>query len=182
VAEQKKLSWKKFHEPILEELNEATNIIRQIGETSAYKEQLEDIEKELKYSIDPMRKDVFKSVSDVLMLVKNEKNEAIESLKKWRSIQTQINEERYSSYQHTNSLYAPTRLPIVQAQYEERASVVSGYQVLNACFDTNFARDPKIVAFGEDVGKIGDVNQAFAGCKPNMEKNESTIPESAKPV
>jgi 2-oxoisovalerate dehydrogenase E1 component len=170
VAEQKKLSWKKFHEPILEELNEATNIIRQIGETSAYKEQLEDIEKELKYSIDPMRKDVFKSVSDVLMLVKNEKNEAIESLKKWRSIQTQINEERYSSYQHTNSLYAPTRLPIVQAQYEERASVVSGYQVLNACFDTNFARDPKIVAFGEDVGKIGDVNQAFAGMQAKYGK------------
>jgi hypothetical protein len=40
----------------------------------------------------------------------------------------------------------------------------------------------KIVAFGEDVGKIGDVNQAFAGYRPNMEKNESTIPESGKPV
>ena len=52
VAEQKKLSWKKFHEPILEELNEATNIIRQIGETSAYKEQLEEIEKKLKYTIE----------------------------------------------------------------------------------------------------------------------------------
>ncbi|HQG39097.1 MAG TPA: transketolase C-terminal domain-containing protein, partial [Chitinophagales bacterium] len=41
--------------------------------------------------------------------------------------------------------------------------LVSGYQVLNACFDANFSRDAKIVAFGEDVGHIGDVNQAFSG-------------------
>lgn len=170
VAEQKKISWNKFHGPILEELNEASVIIQKISETSAYKEQLEEIEKELKHSIDPMRKDVFKTVSDVLILVKDEKIAAIEELKKWRSIQTQINDERYSSYQYTNSLYSPMRLPIVQPQYEERASVVSGYQVLNACFDANFTRDAKIVAFGEDVGKIGDVNQAFAGLQAKFGK------------
>ncbi len=170
VASQKKISWNKFHGPILEELNEASNIIQKIAETSAYKEQLEEIEKELKYSIDPLRKDVFKTVSDVLILVKDEKNNAIEELKKWRSVQTQINDERYSSYQHTNSLYSPMRLPVVPAIYEERASVVSGYQVLNACFDANFTRDAKIVAFGEDVGKIGDVNQAFAGLQTKFGK------------
>lgn len=170
VAAQKKISWNKFHGPILEELNEASTIIQKIAETSAYKEQLEDIEKELKYSIDPLRKDVFKTVSDVLILVKDEKNNAIEELKKWRAVQTQINDERYSSYQHTNSLYSPMRLPVVPAQYEERASVVSGYQVLNACFDANFTRDAKIVAFGEDVGKIGDVNQAFAGLQAKFGK------------
>lgn len=170
VSEQKKISWNKFHGPILEELNEASIIIQKIGETSAYKEQLDELEKELKHSIDPMRKDIFKTVSDVLILVKDEKNAAIEELKKWRSIQTQINDERYSSYQHTNSLYSPMRLPIVPAQYEERASVVSGYQVLNACFDANFTRDAKIVAFGEDVGKIGDVNQAFAGLQAKFGK------------
>ncbi|MFN8259307.1 MAG: thiamine pyrophosphate-dependent enzyme [Chitinophagales bacterium] len=170
VAEQKKISWKKFHGPIMDELNEATAIIQKIAETSAYKEQLEEIEKELKYSIDPMRKDVFKTVSDVLVLVKDERNQAVEQLKKWRAIQTQINDERYSSYQHTNSLYSPLRLPIVQPHYEERPSVVSGYQVLNACFDANFSRDSRIVAFGEDVGKIGDVNQAFAGLQAKFGK------------
>lgn len=163
VAEQKKISWNKFHEPIKEELQEASAIIKNIAELSQYKEQLEDIEKGLRYSIDPMRKDVFKTISDVLVLVRNEKNIAIDTLKKWHSIQTQINEERYSSYQHTNSIYSPLRIPIIPAQYEGQVSYVSGFKVLNACFDANFSRDAKIVAFGEDVGKIGDVNQAFAG-------------------
>jgi 2-oxoisovalerate dehydrogenase E1 component len=31
------------------------------------------------------------------------------------------------------------------------------------CFDAALSRDPRVLAFGEDVGKIGDVNQGFAG-------------------
>jgi pyruvate/2-oxoglutarate/acetoin dehydrogenase E1 component len=51
----------------------------------------------------------------------------------------------------------------VPVAYSEDARVVDGREVLNACFDANFARDKTIVAFGEDVGAIGDVNQGFAG-------------------
>ncbi len=35
--------------------------------------------------------------------------------------------------------------------------------MLQACFTANFERDARIFAIGEDVGRIGDVNQAFAG-------------------
>lgn len=41
--------------------------------------------------------------------------------------------------------------------------MVSGFDILNACFDHALAREPRLVAFGEDVGKLGDVNQAFRG-------------------
>ncbi|MCH8020804.1 transketolase, partial [candidate division KSB1 bacterium] len=33
----------------------------------------------------------------------------------------------------------------------------------NACFDAALARDPRVIAFGEDVGLIGGVNQGFRG-------------------
>lgn len=170
INAQRKISWNKFHQPILEELNEVVAILQKIAQTSKHTERLIEFENELKHAIDPMRKDVFKTVSDVLILTKNEKSDAINELKKWREIQTQINLERYSSYQHTNSLYSPLKLPIIQPQYEEKASKVSGYQVLNACFDANFSRDNKILAFGEDVGFIGDVNQAFAGLQAKYGK------------
>ncbi|MEZ5026378.1 MAG: thiamine pyrophosphate-dependent enzyme [Chitinophagales bacterium] len=163
VAEQKKISWNKFHGNIMEEVQEANAIIKQIAEVSTYKEQLEEIEKELKHAIDPMRTEILKTVSKVLVLVRNEKHQAIDAMKNWRALQTKVNEERYSSYQHTNSIYSPLKLPIVPVQYNEQVTYVSGFKVLNACFDANFSRDKSIVAFGEDVGKIGDVNQAFAG-------------------
>jgi pyruvate/2-oxoglutarate/acetoin dehydrogenase E1 component len=35
--------------------------------------------------------------------------------------------------------------------------------VLNALFDKALERDPRVIAFGEDVGKLGDVNQGFRG-------------------
>jgi len=52
---------------------------------------------------------------------------------------------------------------VVNAAYDEQSKMVDGREVLNACFNENFARDPRLVAFGEDLGNIGDVNQGFAG-------------------
>jgi pyruvate/2-oxoglutarate/acetoin dehydrogenase E1 component len=54
-------------------------------------------------------------------------------------------------------------VPVVALQYADDAKLMDGREVLNACFDANFERDKSIVAFGEDVGVIGDVNQGFAG-------------------
>jgi pyruvate/2-oxoglutarate/acetoin dehydrogenase E1 component len=38
-----------------------------------------------------------------------------------------------------------------------------GFEILNATFDAALARDPRVIAFGEDVGVLGDVNQGFRG-------------------
>jgi len=171
VAEQRKLAWNKFHGAILEEIKEATAIIQRVAADSARKDELEELIREMQQAIEPMRKDIFKLIASVLLLTKDEALPAIAELKKWRDIQYQVNTERYSSYQHTNSLHAPGRLPVIAARYPEQPNVVSGYQVLNACFDANFARDARLLAFGEDVGKIGDVNQAFFGLQAKYGKD-----------
>lgn len=49
------------------------------------------------------------------------------------------------------------------AIYKESSKIVDGREVLNACWDANLERDPKLMIFGEDVGFIGGVNQTFAG-------------------
>ena len=51
----------------------------------------------------------------------------------------------------------------VPADYAADAPAVPGYRLLNEYFDALLARDPRVLAFGEDLGKIGDVNQGFAG-------------------
>jgi pyruvate/2-oxoglutarate/acetoin dehydrogenase E1 component len=51
----------------------------------------------------------------------------------------------------------------VPAEYDGEALMLNGYEVLNKFFDHTFATNPAVVAFGEDLGKIGDVNQGFAG-------------------
>ncbi len=55
------------------------------------------------------------------------------------------------------------KVPEVKPVYSRQCQTVNGFELLNAYFDTLFANNPKVLAFGEDVGKIGDVNQGFAG-------------------
>jgi 2-oxoisovalerate dehydrogenase E1 component len=164
VLEQKKLAWKKFHQPILDEINEVVGIIKNIGfENAELKEALDDIIFDLKNILDPVRKDIFETIFDVFLLVVDKNSASINRLKKWYELNLQINQERYGSYQFTNSVQAPLKKEKVAIAYSTDSKILSAFQLLNACFKANFERDPKILAFGEDVGKIGDVNQAFAG-------------------
>jgi len=47
--------------------------------------------------------------------------------------------------------------------FTDASPYLNGYEILNRYFDQLFAENPLVVAFGEDLGKIGDVNQGFAG-------------------
>jgi pyruvate/2-oxoglutarate/acetoin dehydrogenase E1 component len=51
----------------------------------------------------------------------------------------------------------------VNVTYASDAPTVNGFEVLNRYFDELFAKNPKVLAFGEDLGHIGDVNQGFSG-------------------
>lgn len=48
---------------------------------------------------------------------------------------------------------------------------MNGFEVLNRFFDEQFASNPKLVAFGEDLGQIGDVNQGFSGLQEKHGKD-----------
>ena len=69
----------------------------------------------------------------------------------------------YGSHLYSESDEAAMVVEPVAAEYGSEAEILDGRQILQACFDAALDRDPKVLAFGEDVGKIGDVNQAFAG-------------------
>ncbi|HSF88522.1 MAG TPA: thiamine pyrophosphate-dependent enzyme [Saprospiraceae bacterium] len=63
------------------------------------------------------------------------------------------------------------QVPVIAPQFNESSETLTGYQVLNRFFDRLFARDERVVAFGEDVGHIGDVNQGFAGLQEKYGKD-----------
>lgn len=66
----------------------------------------------------------------------------------------------------------------VQAVIPADATVLNGFEILNRYFDELFSSNPKVLAFGEDLGFIGDVNQGFSGLQQNMGPNAFLIPVS----
>jgi pyruvate/2-oxoglutarate/acetoin dehydrogenase E1 component/TPP-dependent pyruvate/acetoin dehydrogenase alpha subunit len=170
VNQEKKLAWKEYHDPIVAELKEAAQLIRNLAEQSKSKDAILHISDELENTIEPVRKDIFKAIHQALVYASSEKSPARTALIKWKNEHLAVNKERYGSYLFTNTAQSPLKVPVVPVEYPEKPKILSGFQVLNACFDANFSRDPTILAFGEDVGKIGDVNQAFSGLQTKYGK------------
>jgi pyruvate/2-oxoglutarate/acetoin dehydrogenase E1 component len=81
----------------------------------------------------------------------------------WRREQMQLSEDRYASHLYSQSDESALRVEQIPPTYDDDAPSVRGFDLLNACFDAALTRDPRIVALGEDVGMLGDVNQGFAG-------------------
>ena len=63
----------------------------------------------------------------------------------------------------TRTVASALAVPVVEASFSEDSPLVNGFEVLNRCFDEALGRFPNLVAFGEDVGQLGDVNQGFMG-------------------
>ena len=71
--------------------------------------------------------------------------------------------EHYDTHLYSEADSSALNIPVVPPTYSDDSESVTGYQVINRFFDLAFEAYPNALAFGEDVGHIGDVNQGFAG-------------------
>lgn len=163
VKRQKEAAWNDFSKEIKEELEQAIQLIRSAAEKSNRKVVLLQIADDLKKTINPIRKDVISTVRKVLLLLRAEPESVKGELKAWYESQSKNNFERYSSHLYTETDFSSLKVKEVPAQIDEKSPMVDGREVLQAFFDYTLDHDSRFFAFGEDVGKIGDVNQAFAG-------------------
>ena len=170
VFAAKKRAWGAYQKEIKEEIVEAVKLFQEIADKSKRKSKLLNIAKELKTTLDPTRRDIFESINRVLQIGQHDLDIDYSKLIKWRKEHQLINKERYNSYLFTDSNKSVSSAQIVPVEYPEKPKFLSGYQLLNACFEANLKRDKNILAFGEDVGRIGDVNQAFAGLQEKFGK------------
>ncbi|GAB2500576.1 alpha-ketoacid dehydrogenase subunit alpha/beta [Algoriphagus taiwanensis] len=163
VKKQKEAAWADFSGEIKKELQEAVTLIRNTAEGSSQKANLLQMAEELAKSINPIRKDVISTVRKSLFLLRNDSSPAKESLRNWYENQKEQNHDRYSSHLYSESDFSALKVAQKPAKVDDSSPLVDGREILQAFFDYTLSNDPRFFAFGEDVGKIGDVNQAFAG-------------------
>ncbi|HWZ15850.1 MAG TPA: thiamine pyrophosphate-dependent enzyme [Mucilaginibacter sp.] len=163
VRECQRSVWNQLGEEIKTELNEAAQLIEQLAKDVPAKDKLLTVVSELRECADPGRKDVFAAVRKALRLTVKDNSSARQVLINWLNDEQVKNTARFNSNLFTETPQSPLKVQQVPVQYDDDAKMLDGRELLNACFDANFERDKTIVAFGEDVGAIGDVNQGFAG-------------------
>ncbi|AMP99855.1 Transketolase [Pedobacter cryoconitis] len=160
VREAQKEAWNEFLGDIKTEKDQVISLINNLSDSS---QALSKIAGTLGGTPDAQRKEVVSSARKALRLTLNQPSEERNQLLSWYQKEKENNEERYNSKLFTDGKESPFLVNIVPASYQDNSKMVDGRELLNACFDANFARDQRLVAFGEDLGNIGDVNQGFAG-------------------
>lgn len=163
VRDSQREAWDELAEEIKGELNEASALIDGLAWRSEQSDDLLTLSLGLRNAIDPGRSEGVSAVRQALRKTIGETSNERELLKRWLNYQAGINNERYNSKLFTNTPHSPLYVNVVPPVYADDAASLDGREILNNCFDANFERDKSIVAFGEDVGVIGDVNQGFAG-------------------
>jgi pyruvate/2-oxoglutarate/acetoin dehydrogenase E1 component/TPP-dependent pyruvate/acetoin dehydrogenase alpha subunit len=163
AKEAKNAAWKAFVADIKIEVTEVADIIAAIASSSQHQSELTTIKDGLSNTVNAIRMDVVRTARKVLRLVRAEEGNGKETLKTWLKRADVLNWDRYNNFLYSEYDGAALNVEEVKAQINESAEAVDGREVLQACFDAALSRDPRVFAFGEDVGKIGDVNQAFAG-------------------
>jgi len=163
VKKEKEAAWNDFLGEIKEVLKEAVSLIRDAAQTSNRKVVLEQLVQDLSKTINPIRKVVISTVRKALLNLRFDQSEAKNKLQTWYQQQQEKNFDRYSSHLYSQSEWSALKVAERLPEFSEDSSIVDGREVLQAFFDYKLENDPRFFAFGEDVGKIGDVNQAFAG-------------------
>lgn len=159
VSECRLESWRAYEEPILAQKHRAVSLIEALNPAIQH-EQLNEVYQELKNNPVPFRRDIMSALFRSLHFAGNGSN--LEALREYYQELKGLNREMFNSHlQLSKEQFTEAVLP--ELHFDEEAPLINGYEILNRYFDALFTANNKVVAFGEDVGKIGDVNQGFAG-------------------
>ncbi|PJJ59635.1 alpha-ketoacid dehydrogenase subunit alpha/beta [Hymenobacter chitinivorans] len=163
VKKARVAAWDAFFNPIKQERDEAVALLEKLVAETGEENRLHEMVEQLRHNPTPIRADIVRTIKRALRLVRDTRSGARRSLQNHLEQALAENADRYNSYLYSQSEQAALNMGAVPAVFAPDAPQVDGREVLQACFEANFRRDPTIFAIGEDVGKIGDVNQAFAG-------------------
>jgi len=102
-----------------------------------------------------------KAIYDAISMVENK--EATSLTREYYNSLLDENKKLYNSYLHNEGVKSALKVKEVKPEWTSSSPVINGYEILNKYFDQLFNSNLKVVAFGEDLGQIGDVNQGFSG-------------------
>ena len=156
----RKLAWDAYLAPILEERGHVMDMLDEIAGSSSHASELEQIKERLAALPAPLRRDVHSAAHEALRILRDEANPSKQVLVQWKNEQDAINVERYGSHLYSGKAVSVKE---VKPVYSNSSPTMMGFEVINMAFDSILSRDPRVIAFGEDVGFLGDVNQGFKG-------------------
>ena len=171
VADSKSAAWQAYINPIKNDVEEVSQLLADLASSSSKANEINEKIEQLNKFNEPTRREVSEAFGAGLRLTIGEESDARHNLIRYKEKFEILNFDRYSSNLYSHSKDSVMNVEEIKPVYSENSKLVDGREILQACFDEMFKRDPRVLAFGEDVGRIGDVNQGFAGLQEKHGEN-----------
>ena len=162
VIKSKVAAWETYLNPIKLQVTKAVGLMKDaVDKNSSFANEINNLSNELVAIREPLRRDVMRILNTTLNVMEN--NEAAFLLKNYYTELQKENKTIFNTYLYNEGSKSALKIEEVKVIYAEDAPTLNGFEILNRYFDQLFASNPKVFAFGEDLGYIGDVNQGFSG-------------------
>jgi len=161
VLEGKKNAWNNYLNPIKNEKNELISLLEKISVSSADKTNIENFISELKTLKEPIRKDILSTARKVLRLIIGESSH--QELSNWIVSYKEKIQPNFSSHLFSQSEKNVFSVKEIAPIYDENSENIDARLIIRDNFEAILSKHKECLIFGEDVGKIGDVNQGLEG-------------------
>jgi pyruvate/2-oxoglutarate/acetoin dehydrogenase E1 component/TPP-dependent pyruvate/acetoin dehydrogenase alpha subunit len=163
VAAAKITAWNAFTNEIKQEVTTAVNLLEKVAVKSSNGTFITKIKNDLECIIEPIRKDVLTATRKALRFLKDEVFS--EKIELQEFIKKSISEAsyKYSSHLTSETTKATVNISERLVNYDSEKKIVDGRIIMRENFDAILNNYPEVLIFGEDAGKIGDVNQGLEG-------------------
>lgn len=163
VRAEQKAAWAAFRADIDVDVKQGLSLLEALSNSTSKSNELTALYTELSKTIEPIRKDLVSICKKALRLTKLEQSPAKAALVNWlKEIESKC-QSRYSSHLYSESKWAVQNISQVAPVFSASSEMVDGRIILRDFWDKKMSQMPEILIFGEDVGKIGGVNQTCEG-------------------
>ena len=175
VKKARKAAWDNYLNPVKAKRDEFLRMADVTTCNCAKTSKIESIKEDLRLIAEPIRKDIISSARKILRLIcdscSNPQNSLKINVSNWLEKEMADNAGRYNSYLYSESAERVSNISSIEPVFDEKSVMVPGREILRDNFDALMAKYPELVVFGEDVGKIGGVNQTWEGLQEKYGEN-----------
>ena len=168
---KKKESWNNLISDVKEEMTELTNIYKLLLKDFPNDKKIKSLLNELKATINPLFHHVVKNARKLKFHLSGKNSKNILLLERFIEKSFDSADQKYHTDLYSDSKNSALKIKEIKKIYSEKSESIPGHKILNTFFDKKFDQDHRLIAFGEDVGMIGGVNQGFSGLQTKYGKD-----------
>ncbi|PID71378.1 MAG: transketolase [Flavobacteriales bacterium] len=159
----KRTAWINYLKDIQQAQNEVLELLKNLANTTDNSPFINKLHSQLKEVKDPLKQDVLYAARRAMIYVRNEKSKEKSALSQWIKNYKKEQFSHYSTHLYSENSNKLTNIKAAKPIYAEDAKSVDARIVLRDNFDRLLQKHSNLLIFGEDTGKIGDVNQGLEG-------------------